>query len=88
MIFSRSDREQIQYLLPTLGNIKSLEIVEGIVFKIENIGNDKEDVEITLDEIEIRLLQTYIKILDQSGQIHFSSLSLVKKINSLEVNHE
>jgi hypothetical protein len=73
------DRTQFQYILPAQGNIKTLELVESILNKIE-IMTKQETIEIEFEEEEIILMRQSVQFLDESQRLSFKSLGLAKKI--------
>lgn len=79
MILSISERLQFQYLLPVQGNLKTLELVDNILKKL-NITEDEEEREFIFEIEEVQFLQDCIKILDQNNKLSFQSLSVIRKI--------
>lgn len=77
LTFNNHELSQFQYILPAQGDIETLELVEKILNKINS--ND-----IDFDKNEILLMKGSIHFLNQQKMITLSSLSLVKKILSLE----
>ena len=78
------EKLQFKYLLPNQGSLKSLDLVERILKKVE-IKEGFEGIEnIDFDEEEINFLEQMIYFLDQQQQINFNSLSLVRKILNLK----
>ena len=79
MILSVRERLQFQYLLPVQGNLKTLELVDNILKKL-NIIEDEGEREFIFEIEEIQFLQDCIKILDQNNKLSFQSLSVIRKI--------
>jgi len=79
MILSVSERLQFQYLLPVQGNLKTLELVDNILKKL-NITEEEGEREFIFEIEEIQFLQDCIKILDQNNKLSFQSLSVIRKI--------
>ena len=79
MILSVSERLQFQYLLPVQGNLKTLELVDNILKKL-NITEDEDEREFIFEIEEVQFLQDCIKILDQNNKLSFQSLSVIRKI--------
>ena len=83
MKVTRSEKFQIQFLLPVQGSIETLEQVQQILDKIKIVPEDAqsiEDIEIDFDNNEIFFLKEMIKVLSQLQKLTLPSLSLVKKI--------
>jgi len=79
MILSVSERLQFQYLLPVQGNLKTLELVDNILKKL-NITEDEDEREFIFEIEEVQFLQDCVKILDQNNKLSFQSLSVIRKI--------
>jgi hypothetical protein len=79
MILSVSERLQFQYLLPVQGNLKTLELVDNILKKL-NITEEEGEREFIFEIEEVQFLQDCIKILDQNNKLSFQSLSVIRKI--------
>jgi hypothetical protein len=80
MMLSVKERLEFQYLLPDQGSFKALELMESITKKILIKDENEEEREFIFEIEEIQFLQNCIKLLDQSGQLVFSSLSVIRKI--------
>ena len=81
------DKFQIQYLLPVQGSISTLEIVQGILDKLNIKPEDElsENIcEIDLNNTEISFLQEMIKVLDLSHKLNLSGLSVIKQILNIK----
>lgn len=80
MILSVHERLQFQYLLPVLGNLQTLEIVEGITQKIFIKNENEEEREFIFNKEEIQFLKLCINSLDSENKLSYGSLSVIRKI--------
>jgi len=78
-----NEKLQFQYLLPSQGSFLELELVEGILKKVEEIDNGLED-QIIFEKNEIEFLIRSISFLDQQKMLNLQSLSLIRKILNLK----
>ena len=81
MILNLTGKEifEFQYILPAQGSLKTLELVQKILDKvnIQDIENDK-DIDFTKEEIDF--VSQMIQLLDENQSLKITSLSLIKKI--------
>jgi hypothetical protein len=83
MKLTGKEKFHIQFLVPVQGSLKTLELAEGILKRINIQPEDAEDgfiYDIDLKIEEISFLQEMIKILDKSQKLHLQSLPVVRKI--------
>jgi hypothetical protein len=83
MILNSHEITQFQFILPAQGDIKTLELVESILNRLESIDRKEivqKDIEIEFLNEEISLMKSMINYLDKNKQLSLQSLSLVKKI--------
>jgi hypothetical protein len=83
MILNSHEITQFQFILPAQGDIKTLELVESILNRLESIDRKEivqKDIEIEFPNEEISLMKSMIAYLDENKQLSLQSLSLVKKI--------
>lgn len=88
MIIEKDEIAQFQYITPTLGNFKSLELVHSIHEKLKEsaemlVKNQNTEIDIRFTDEELAILKNSISILDQAGQLSINSLSLIKKIRGI-----
>ncbi len=78
MIITAHEREQIKTLLPVQSDLKTIELVVGILDKIKL--DEKKEIDIQFNEQEFDFLKEMIKYLDHEKRIFISSFSLIQKI--------
>jgi hypothetical protein len=79
MILTVFERNQIKFLLPAQGDLKTLELVEKIINKTVEEKTDKE-IDVRFEKSEISFLKYMIESLDVRKQLNVDSFSLIKKI--------
>ena len=80
MIFTANEIKEFGYILPVQGSIKTLEFVQNILDKINDVNDVKDDLVIDFDREEIDFMINMIHVFDKNQQLNLSSLSLIKKI--------
>ena len=85
---TENDRLNFRLILPIQGSLDTLERVERILetLKIDNIkGPGTEKVQnFDFKDDDVKFLQNVISILDQSEQLNYQALSVIKKILKIE----
>jgi CRISPR/Cas system-associated protein endoribonuclease Cas2 len=82
LTFTAEEKGLLKYLLPVQGNIRTLELVESVVAKMD-ASADEEDI--VFSNNEWKLLKISINMKDQNGIIPYECLNLVRKILKGEV---
>jgi len=80
LLLTVEERLQVQYILPVQGNIKTLELAENILKKVQIKEADSGEKEFEFDDHETEFMRLMISVLDGANKLHLSSLSLVRKI--------
>ena len=80
------EKGQIGYLLPIQGNLKTLELVQQILDKVNK--NEEKDGKIEFLEAEFEFICQMIDVLNQAQKLTLSSLSLVHKILNNKENSD
>lgn len=75
---SKEEILQFQYLLPVQGDLKTLELVEGIINKVKIENEDAKVVD--FENSELLLMYNFIMFLDSQKTLSFQSLKLIRKI--------
>lgn len=81
-----NERLQFHFILPAKGSLDTLEKIERILTIIKS--NDVKEIEniekFEFSKDDITFLKTVISILDQSQNLSFQSLSLIRKIMNIK----
>jgi DNA transposition AAA+ family ATPase len=80
VILNVNERLQFQYLLPSQGNLKALELVDRITKKVFVSDLKEAEKEFLFESDEIQALKQFVKILDESNKLPFQALSVIRKI--------
>lgn len=74
------ERMNFQYILPMQGSLVTLDMVEGILKKVEIKDANEKEKEIDFSADEMNFMKDMINFLDENNKLPYSSLSLVRKI--------